>query len=181
MTITVASANDAPSFTKGADQTVNEDAGAQTVNPWATAISKGPADESGQNLSFVVTNNTNTGLFSAGPAVSASGVLTYTPAANAFGSADITLKLKDDGGTPANPADDAESATQTFKITVNAVNDAPVAVNDNHSVNEGATLNVSAPGVLGNDTDPENNTLTAVLVSGPAHDSSFRPEPRRIV
>ena len=44
-TITVTAVNDVPSFTKGADQTVNEDAGAQSVTGWATAISAGPSDE----------------------------------------------------------------------------------------------------------------------------------------
>jgi len=43
--ITVNPVNDSPSFTKGTDQTVNEDAGAQTVNNWATAISAGPAND----------------------------------------------------------------------------------------------------------------------------------------
>src|SRR5213075_2277637 len=90
--INVTAVNDAPSFTKGADQTVNEDAGAQTVNPWATAISRGGgADENAQTLTFHVTNNTNTALFSVQPAVSDTGVLTYTPAANASGTAAITL------------------------------------------------------------------------------------------
>ena len=55
VTITIAAVNDAPSFTKGADQTVLEDAGAQTVAGWATAISAGPADETGQTLNFIVT------------------------------------------------------------------------------------------------------------------------------
>ncbi len=49
--LTVNAVNDAPSFTKGADQTVNEDAGAQTVANWATAISRGPADESNSDFS----------------------------------------------------------------------------------------------------------------------------------
>jgi VCBS repeat-containing protein len=40
----------------------------------------------------------------------------------------------------------------------------PVANNDAYSINEDTTLNVSAPGVLSNDTDPNNDTLTAVLV-----------------
>ena len=71
----------------------------------------------------MITNNTNAGLFSAGPAVSPSGVLTYTPAANANGSATITLKITDNGGTANGGID--ESATQTFTITVTAVNDAP--------------------------------------------------------
>jgi hypothetical protein len=48
--ITVNSVNDVPSFTKGGNQTVNEDPGAQTVPNWATAISAGAANESGQVL-----------------------------------------------------------------------------------------------------------------------------------
>ena len=227
--------NDAPSFTKGADQTVLEDAGAQSVSGWATAISAGP-NESGQTVTFEVTgntnagavlrgagvsptgtltytpaanqngtrddhaenhrrrrhrerrrepaprrrsssrsprsttrraspraptrpsprtqarrpspagrprsaparrtrparpspfeitDNTNAGLFSAGPSVSPTGTLTYTPAANQNGTATITLRITDNGGT-ANGGVNA-SATQTFVITVTAVNDAPVA------------------------------------------------------
>jgi hypothetical protein len=122
--ITLTPVNDAPSFTKGADQTVAEDAGPQTVDPWATAISAGPADESGQNLTFNVTGNTNPTLFSAVPAVSPTGALTYTPAPDANGSATITLVLQDDGGTVDGGVD--TSAPQTFAITVSAVNDAPI-------------------------------------------------------
>ena len=55
--------NDAPSFTKDSNQTIDEDAGAQNVTGWATAISKGPADESSQNLTFTVTNDNNIGFF----------------------------------------------------------------------------------------------------------------------
>ena len=116
-TVTVNPVNDPPSFTKGADQTVNEDVGAQSVPGWATAISAGPNET--QNLSFEITANTNAALFSVAPAVSATGVLTYTPAANASGTATITLRLCDDGAPPAC------SATQSFVITVNAVNDPP--------------------------------------------------------
>ena len=36
-TLTINSVNDAPSFTKGADQSVNENDGAQTVNNWANS------------------------------------------------------------------------------------------------------------------------------------------------
>jgi VCBS repeat-containing protein len=123
VTITVNAVNDAPSFTKGPNQTVNEDAGAQTVNPWATGISRGPANESGQTLAFNITGNTNPGLFSAGPAVSPAGVLTYTPAANAFGTATVTLILSDNGGT-ANGGDNT-SAAQSFTVTVNPIDDLP--------------------------------------------------------
>jgi hypothetical protein len=60
----------------------------------------------------------------AAPAIDATtGTLTYTPAANANGSATVTVTLFDDGGT-ANGGSDT-SAPQTFTITVNPVNDRP--------------------------------------------------------
>jgi VCBS repeat-containing protein len=48
-------------------------------------------------------------------------------------------------------------------------NDPPVAVNDDYSTNQDTVLDVTAPGVLSNDTDPEGSQLTAVKVSDPAH------------
>ena len=75
-------------------------------------------------LTFAITNNTNAALFSAGPAVSGTtGDLTYTPAANANGTATITLRLTDDGGTANGGVD--TSPPQTFTIIVTPVNDAP--------------------------------------------------------
>ncbi|HWU53097.1 MAG TPA: Ig-like domain-containing protein, partial [Tahibacter sp.] len=93
LTITVTPVNDAPSFTAGPNQSVFENAGAQTVNPWATAISPGPADESAQTVSFAatVTGTTGTLAFSAAPAVSPTGVLTYTPQNGTSGTATISL------------------------------------------------------------------------------------------
>ncbi len=44
-------------------------------------------------------------------------------------------------------------------------NNAPVAKDDDYSVNENATLTVAADGVLINDTDADNDSLTAILVS----------------
>ena len=39
----------------------------------------------------------------------------------------------------------------------------PVATDDSYSVDEDTTLNVTAPGVIVNDSDVEGNTLTALL------------------
>jgi Bacterial Ig domain/Glycine rich protein len=117
--VTVTPVNDAPSFTSGDDQTVNVNAGAQSVSPWATDISAGPEDESGQEVSFETTN-TNNALFSVQPSVASNGTLTYTPAPNASGSATVRVTLKDDGGTPGDATDDAESTVQTFTINVTA-------------------------------------------------------------
>ena len=178
-TINVTAVNDAPSFTKGPDQTVLENAGAQTVNPWATAISAGPADEAGQTLTFQITGDTNAALFSVAPAVSSTGVLTYTPAANASGSATITLNLKDNGGTANGGAD--TSASQTFVINVTAVNQAPSftkgpdqTVSENsgaHTVNPWATAISPGPANEAGQTLTFNvtgNTNAALFSAGPA-------------
>jgi Ca2+-binding RTX toxin-like protein len=52
-------------------------------------------------------------------------------------------------------------------------NTPPVAVNDSYATNEDTPLTVPVPGVLGNDSDDEGDPITAVLVTGPAHESSF--------
>jgi VCBS repeat-containing protein len=47
---------------------------------------------------------------------------------------------------------------------------APVAVNDSYTTNQNGTLTKDAvSGVLTNDTDADGDTLTAIVVSGPAH------------
>jgi gliding motility-associated-like protein len=161
-TITVNAVNDEPSFVKGADQSVIENAGAQTVNGWATAISKGASDESGQSLTFAVTNDNNA-LFSAQPAISTTGVLTYTPTASANGSVIVTVILSDNGGT-TNGGDDTY-ATQTFTITVTPVNDDPVAVNDSGSGNEDNAVTVN---VTTNDTDLDGTINVASVDLDPS-------------
>ena len=89
-TITVNPVNDAPSFIKGTDRTLNRNAGPQTVAGWATAISPGPANESAQTVSFQVVGNDNTGLFSVLPAIDSLGQLTFTPATGNFATITVT-------------------------------------------------------------------------------------------
>lgn len=48
---------------------------------------------------------------------------------------------------------------------VSDLNQAPVAVADAYTMNEDETLTVVAPGVLTNDSDPDSDPITAVLVS----------------
>ncbi|WP_333875375.1 Ig-like domain-containing protein, partial [Methylobacter sp.] len=160
-TITVNAVNDAPAFIKGVNQAVNEDAGAQTVNGWATGLSRGPANESGQTLSFTASNDNNA-LFSVQPSIDNNGNLSYTPAANANGSATVTVFLKDNGGTANGGVD--TSASQIFTITVNAVNDAPAFIKGvNQAVNEDAgaqTVNGWATGLSRGPANESGQTLS---------------------
>ena len=120
--LAVTALNDAPEFTPGASQSVPEDAGAQTVSGWATGIATGPSDESGQSVVFVVGND-SPGLFAVQPEVAPDGTLTYTPAADASGTATVTVEAVDDGGNADGGSD--TSAAQTFTIAVSEVNEAP--------------------------------------------------------
>jgi hypothetical protein len=161
-TITVTAVNDAPSFTKGADQTVLEDAGAQSVTNWATAMTTGPGNESGQTLSFFTSNNNNA-LFSSQPTVSSTGTLSYTPAANASGSATVSVTLSDNGG---NANGGIDSVTQTFTITVTPVNDPPLADDETVSTVEDTSVDTPVSTLLAGDTDVDSSTLTVTGVSG---------------
>lgn len=114
-TITVQSVNDAPSFNAGANQSVVSLLGAQTVASWATGISPGPADEAGQSVSFVVTAS-NPALFSVQPAVAPDGALTYKPKPLAIGTATVTVRAVDDGGT-GNGGQNT-SIARTFTISI---------------------------------------------------------------
>src|SRR6185369_2228570 len=125
-TVTVDPVNDAPTFTRGTNQINDEDSGDHFISNWSTNISAGPPDESSQSLSFQITGNTNPSLFSVAPSISPTGALSYTLALNANGTAVITVILKDNGGT-ADGGEDT-SKPQSFNITVNPVNDAPLNV-----------------------------------------------------
>ncbi len=89
------------------------------------------------------------------------GTLTYTPSPNYFGTDGFSYTISDGrGGT----------ATANVLVTVSSVNDAPVAADDQYSTLVNTLLNVpAATGVLANDTDVDNDPLTAVLATGPAH------------
>src|SRR5207237_800929 len=157
--LTVNPVNDLPTITDIVNQTVNEDTAtaalAFTIGDVETPAAALTVTTTSSNLTLVPTASIVLG------GAAASRTVTVTPAANQSGTATITVTVKDaDGGT----------ASDSFVLTVNPVNDAPVAVPDAYTTNEDTLLTVAAPGVLGNDTDVDvNDTRTAVLVSGPAN------------
>jgi large repetitive protein len=159
-TVTIDPVNDIPSFAAGSDKSVPEDAGAQSVTGWATAISPGPPNESGQALTFDAVTD-NPGLFAVQPAVTAAGKLTYTPAANANGVATVTVHVHDDGGTANGGID--EAPTQTFTVTVVAVNDAPSFSAGPDQVVISLLGNVTVPGWASSiSTGPANESAQSV-------------------
>jgi VCBS repeat-containing protein len=114
VTVTITAVNDAPSFTSGGDVTSNTSTGYS--QPWAVNGSAGPTDESGQTLSYETSVAGAGGLlFSSQPSVAPDGTLSFTPS-GLTGSASVTVRVRDSGGTLNGGAD--ASADQTFTITV---------------------------------------------------------------
>jgi len=114
------------------------------------------SDADGNALTALIVVNPTHGTVVLNP----DGSFIYTPVTGYYGLDSFTYKANDGTG---------DSNVATVSLTVNAVNDAPVATNDNYITNEDTPLALAAPGVLGNDSDPENATLTALIVSNPAH------------
>ena len=89
-----------------------------------------------------VEGSTLTAVLDVGPTngtltLNANGTFTYTPTAGYNGTDAFTYHAND--GT-------ANSNIATVTITINAVNDAPVAVNDAYTTNEDSPLVVTLPG-----------------------------------
>ena len=104
----------------------------------------------------VLTSGPSSGVLS----LAADGTFTYDPNPDFFGADEFSYAANDGlGGPNSEPA--------VVSITVNGVADAPVAVADGYDVVEGTSLAVAAPGVLGNDSDPDGDLLQVGLVGTP--------------
>ena len=113
-------------------------------------------DANSNPLTAVLIGGVATGTLALQP----DGSFSYTPAAGFSGATSFTYQADD--GT-------ARSNTATVTITVNAVNDAPTAQPDSYTTAEDTPLSVGGNGVLGNDTDPDGDALTAELVRNVAN------------
>ena len=90
------------------------------------------------------------------PALDAGSATASCPATDQRG---VTRPQEGDGLGPA--ACDAGAYELRF--------DGPTANNDSHEATQDGTLSVPAPGLLANDTDPEDDALSAVMVSDVSH------------
>jgi Big-like domain-containing protein len=176
----IAPVNDPPTFTEGPSLVeVDEDSGPYS-GAWATDISPGPANESAQTVQFEIVSLGVTGvppLFAVEPAISSSGVLTFTPGPDQYGHAQVTVRARDDGGLEnygrpdmlVQPDDTSDEVT--FEIVVEPVdepvNHAPVADDDTLTVDEDA--GPTAVPVLDGDLDADGDPLEIGAASDPLH------------
>ena len=86
--------------------------------------------------------------------MTSAGVATYSPAPDYYGPDSFTYTVSDGRAT----------ATATVAITVDPVNDPPVAYSPNITVQEDSTITIILPA-----TDIDSNNLTYIVVSYPSH------------
>jgi VCBS repeat-containing protein len=127
----------------------------QTLTVPAPGVLGNDSDVDNQSLTALLVTDTMHGSLSLNP----DGAFTYEPDANFNGSDSFAYAALD--GFDTSPA--------TVSISVNAVNDAPIATGDAYSLNQNTPLVITAPGVLGNDSDVDGDALQALLVSGPSN------------
>jgi hypothetical protein len=92
--------------------------------------------------------------------------LTVAPTAGSEG--DFTLTIVSESTEAANL--DLATGTQAIQVTVQRVNEIPLALDDAYVLNEDESL-VVTDGVLLNDFDGDGDSLTAELITGPSHGS----------
>lgn len=125
------------------------------------------------NAPGVLTNDTDvdndqiTAVLVASPShgtvqLNANGSFTYTPTAGFTGNDSFTYHAYD------GKTNSLQSAI--VMIVVNSpTNVAPVAIGNTYTTAFNTVLNIAAPGVLGNDTDINQDALSAVKASDPTH------------
>ena len=191
VTVTVTAVNDAPGGGSGTVTVVNsapvanddaltvyEDASATSLN-----VITNDMDAEGDTLSVSAVGTGDDGP-SNGTAALTSGStteVTYTPNPNFSGQDSFTYTVSDGTLTGPDPG--------TVTVTVTAVNDAPVAVDDTGATNEDTAVDIN---VVANDTDAEGDTLsvsavgtgddgpsngTAALTSGSTTEVTYTPNP----
>ena len=141
--------NDPPNAVNDSGST-NEDQSV-TINVVAN-----DTDPDGDTLSVINTTSPAHGSV----AIVNSASVRYTPAANYHGSDSFSYTVSDGNG-----ATDQAQVT----VTVNPVNDLPVAVNDEAATSEGQAVTIP---VLANDSDADEDTLTVTEVTQPSNGST---------
>ncbi|HRQ42523.1 MAG TPA: Ig-like domain-containing protein [Chloroflexota bacterium] len=146
VTINVTSVNETP-IAADDSYTTTEDT---PLNAAVPGVLGNDTDGDGDSLTAVLDSNVTTGTLS----LNSNGSFTYIPPANWSGITTFSYYAYDG---------QANSNTAVVTLTVTAVNDAPIVVNDAYTTTEDMPLSIAAPGVLGNDSDVEGDAITAVL------------------
>ena len=166
--VTVTEINDKPTITAIGTQTIDEDSATGDISFSLTDKEKAITTVGAVGTSFDQSIVADGGIVVTG--TGANRTVKVTPVANAFGKTTITIKATDAGGVTGNTGDDLkpQSASASFDLFVNAVNDAPtitqvVVANDISAARtaQGGTIDPTTQAIaakttaLAADTSPE--------------------------
>jgi len=163
LTVTINFINHIPTLNAILDQTILENAPAQTVN--LSGITSGPPSEHQQVLTVTAVSD-NLALI---PSITVNytspnptGTLSYTPAHDASGTATITVTVTDDGGTAHAGA--KNTCSQKFAVNVDALKAQPQTLTTNEDTPLDITLvvlpNASAGTLYTIVTQPAHGVLS---------------------
>jgi hypothetical protein len=162
VTVTIGPVNHAPVC---ADRALNTD------EDTTAAVAPACSDADGDTLTYaIVTQGTK------GSAAVAEGQLFYTPDTDANGSDTFSYQASDGS---------ASSSAATVPVTIDPVNDAPLAVDDTATTAQDTVASMNAAALVANDSDIDGDALALTEVSAPEHGEvtlqdgvvSFTPEP----
>ncbi len=158
VTVDVAQTNDPP---VAEDDTATTDEDTSTTIDVVANDSPGPQNESGQTLTVTEVTDPPNGTAEIVTDGENAGQVRYTPDENFNGTDSFDYTVCDDGQPE-------RCDTATVTVNVAAVNDPPVAANDSYDTQEGQQLAVNNPdnGVLANDSDPDDDPLSAEPPAG---------------
>ena len=144
-----------PTISDITDKTTNEDTATGDI-PFTVVDVETPAafltvTASSSNITLVPNENISLG------GSGANRIINITPASNLSGNTTITVSVMDGS---------AGTSSDTFLLTVNAVNDAPVADAQSVSMSWNTSMGITLTG-----TDVEGSPLTYIIEDNPAHGS----------
>jgi ELWxxDGT repeat protein len=146
--LTLNGVEDAP-IAIGERLTINEDT---SLIIRAADLMSNDTDADGDALIFTgITQPTNGQLVD-----NRDGTYIYTPKANYFGNDSLTYTVSDGKGN---------TATGTVNLTVNSINDAPIATGESLTTKRNRAITFASSDLLKNDTDIDNDNLTISNIS----------------
>lgn len=142
VTMSVGTLNSSPSGNN--DSATTPEDKAVTIN-----VLQNDIDPEGDKLTVIYSTNGAHGSTSINP----DGTIVYTPSNNYFGNDSFTYRTSDGNGNFVN---------SIVTVAITPVQDPPDAINDSVTTNEDAPITIN---VLGNDGDPDGDTVTIVAGS----------------
>ncbi len=168
--VSVLGTNDPPTAAADADTTQQ----GTPISIAAPGVLENDSDPNGDPLSVSAVNGSPSDV---GQQISlASGALLTIETNGAYSYApNGAFDNLSDGETASDSftytASDGNGGTNqaSVSLTIEGLNGAPVAADDSFATYEDSTLTVDAPGILGNDNDPDADPLTPSVVSDPSN------------